>query len=71
MEGAVAPKQIHERLLKVYKDSSLSIRTEERWIAEFKHGHTSLEDDPREERPKSASTPEIVAKIPDMILEDR
>lgn len=70
LEG-VAPKQIHERLLKVYKDSSPSIRTVERWVAAFKSGHTSLEDDPREGRPKSASTPENIAKIQDMIMKDR
>ncbi|XP_023223652.1 uncharacterized protein LOC111624899 [Centruroides sculpturatus] len=37
----------------------------------FFRGRTSLEDDPREGRPKSASTPEIVAKIQHMVLEDR
>jgi hypothetical protein len=60
-----------KRLLKVYKDSSPSIRTVERWVAEFKRGRTSLEDDPREGRQKSASTSEIVAKRQDMVLEDR
>ena len=37
----------------------------------FKSGCTSLEDDSREGHPKTASTPEIVAKIQDMVLEDR
>ena len=40
------------------------------WVAEFKRGRTSLANDPRQGRPKSASTPKIVAKIQDMILED-
>lgn len=70
LEG-VEPKQIHERLLKVYKDSSPSLATVYNWVAEFKRGRTSLEDDPREGRPKSASTTEIVEKIHDMVLEDR
>lgn len=70
LEG-VAPKEIHERMLKVYNDCSPTIRTVERWVAEFKRGRTSLEDDPREGRPKSASTPEIIAKIQDMVLENR
>lgn len=70
LEG-VEPKEIYERLLKVYKDFSPSVRTVERWVAEFKRGRTSLQDDPREGRPKRASTPEIVAKIQDMVLEDR
>ena len=38
--------------------------------AEFKRGRTSLEDDPREARPKSA-TPEIIEQMHDMVLDDR
>ena len=29
------------------------------------------EDDPRKARPKSASTPETIAEMQDMVLEDR
>ena len=58
-------------MLKVYNDCSPIIRTVERWVPEFKRGRTSLQKDPREVRPKSASTPEIMAKIQDMVLEDR
>ena len=70
LEG-VAPKEIQERMLKVYDDCSSTIRTVERWVAGLKRGRTSLEDDPREVRPKSTSTPETIAKIQDMVLEDR
>jgi hypothetical protein len=37
---------------------------------EFKHGHTSLEDDPCEGCPKSATTPEIIEQVHDMVLND-
>ncbi|CAH2100850.1 unnamed protein product [Euphydryas editha] len=47
------------------------ISTEKRWVAEFKRGRTSLEDDPRQGRPKTATTPEIVEKIQDIVLENR
>jgi histone-lysine N-methyltransferase SETMAR len=70
LEGLKA-KEIHERMLKVYKDSTPSISTVERWVAEFKRGRTSLEDDPRQGRPKTAVTPEIVEKIQDIVLENR
>ena len=70
LEGLKA-KEIYERMLKVYKDSSPSISTVERWVAEFKRGRTSLEDDPRPGRPKTATTPEIVEKIQDIVLENR
>ena len=39
--------------------------------AEFKSGRTSLEDDPREGRPKSATTPETTEQVHDMLLDDR
>jgi hypothetical protein len=38
---------------------------------EFKYVPTSLEDDAREGRPKSATTPEIIKQVHDMVLDDR
>ncbi|XP_037907050.1 protein GVQW3-like [Hermetia illucens] len=69
LEG-LKTKKIYERMLKVYKNSSHSISTIERWVA-FKCGRTSLEDDLRQGRPKTATTPEIVEKIQDIVLENR
>ena len=43
LEG-VAPKEIHERMLKVYNDCSPTIRTVERWVAKFTRSRTSIED---------------------------
>lgn len=60
------PKQMHEQLLNVYKQSSPSIRIVERGVVEFTHARTSLEYDSRVERP----TPQIIAKIQDMVLKD-
>ena len=51
-------------------DSSLSFSTIKKWVAEFKRGHTSLEDDPHEGRPKSATTPEIIEQVHNMVLDD-
>jgi len=45
LEG-LEPQHIHERMLKVYKDSSPSLRTIYNWVAEFKRGRKSLEDEP-------------------------
>ena len=36
----------------------------------FKCGRTSLKDDPCEGRPKSATTPEIIGQVHDMVLDD-
>jgi transposase len=34
-----------------------------KWAAKFNLGHTSIQDDPSEGRPKSATTPEIVEQV--------
>ena len=58
-EGST-PNEIHLKFIKVYGDSSPSFSTIKKWAAEFKRGRTSLEDDPCEGHPKSATTPEII-----------
>ena len=59
------------KFIKVYGDSSPSFSTTAKWAAEFKRGRTSLEDSPREGRPKSATTPEIIEQMHDMLSDDR
>jgi len=67
----LTPNEIHLKFIKVYGDSSPSFSTIKKCAAELKCGCTSLEDDPREGRPKSATTPEIIEKVHDMVLGDR
>jgi histone-lysine N-methyltransferase SETMAR len=62
VKEGLTPNEIHSKFIKVYADSSPSFSTIWKWAAQFKRGRTSLEDDPREGRPKSATTPEIVSK---------
>ena len=52
-------------------DCSASFSTIKKWAAEFKRGRTSLEDDPREGRPKSATIPEIIEQVHDKVLHNR
>ena len=65
------PNGIHSKFIKVYGDSSPSFSTIKKWAAKIKRGRTSLEDDPREGRPKSATPPEIIEQVHDMLLDDR
>jgi len=55
----------------IRRDSSPLFSTIQKWAAEFKRGHTSLEDDPCEGLPKSGTTPEIIEQVHDMVLDDR
>jgi len=67
----LTPNEIHSKFIKVYGDSSSSFSTIKKWAAEFKRGRTGLEDDPREGCPNSATTPEIIEQVHDMVLDDR
>jgi histone-lysine N-methyltransferase SETMAR len=64
-------KEIHERLLKFYADTTPSYATVKRWVAEFRRGRTSLEDDPRPGRPQSATSEDFVAKVHEVVETDR
>jgi len=71
VKEGLTPNEIHSKFIKVYGDSSPSFSTIKKWAAEFKRGPTSFEDDPREGRPKSATTPEIIEQVHDVLLQDR
>ncbi|XP_014486574.1 PREDICTED: putative uncharacterized protein FLJ37770, partial [Dinoponera quadriceps] len=64
-------EEIHPKLTKVYGNSAPSISTVKKWAAEFKRGRTSLKDDPRKGRPKTATTPETIEKVHNIVLDDR
>jgi len=70
VKEGLTSKEIHSKFIKVYGDSSPSFSTIKKWAAEFKRGRTSIEYDPREGRPKSATTPEIIEQVHDIVLDD-
>ena len=67
VKEGLTPKEIHSKSIKVYGNSSPSFSTITKWAIEFKRGRTSLEDDPCEGRPKSATTPEIIEQVHDVV----
>jgi len=71
VKEGLTPKEIHSKFIKVYGDSSPLFSTIKKWAAEFKRGHTGLEDDSHEGHPKSATTTEIIEQVHDMVLDDK
>jgi len=71
VKEGLTPNEIHLKFINVYGDSSPSFPTIKKWAAEFKCGRTGLKDDPRNGRPKSATTPEIIEQVHDTVLDDR
>ncbi|XP_030750541.1 protein GVQW3-like [Sitophilus oryzae] len=65
------PTQIKHEFDSVYEDSAPSFTTVKFWAAEFKRGRKSLGDDERSGRPKTATTDDNIAKVHQMMLDDR
>ena len=65
------PKEIKAELDAVHGTSAPVLATIYNWVNEFKRGRTSTEDEQRSGRPVEVSTPEMIDKIHDMVLNDR
>ena len=65
------PAQIKDELDSVYGDSAPSFTTVKFWAAEFKRGRKRSGNHERSERPKTATSDENIAKVHEMVLDDR
>jgi histone-lysine N-methyltransferase SETMAR len=67
----LSPTNIKAELDSTLGESAPSFTTIKYWVAEFKRGRTSCQDEHRSGRPMEVTTPEMVKKIHKMILDDR
>lgn len=67
----LTPKEIKNEFDSTLGESSPSFSTVKKWAAEFRRGRTSINDDERSGRPKTATTEEIIKKIHNAISTDR
>lgn len=70
LEGKTA-SEIKNRMDGVLGDNSPSFSTISFWVSEFKRGRTDIRDESRSGRPKTATTPEFVAQVKEMVQQDR
>ena len=65
-----APKKIHAILTETLGEHTPSYATVKNWVAQFKRGDYSISYAPRPGRLKTVTTPEIIDKIHELILDD-
>jgi len=66
-----APKEMHALLVEILGEYAPSYATVKNWVAQFRRGDLPTCDAPRPGRPKTATTPEIIDQVHELILEDR
>jgi transposase len=71
VKEGLTSNEIYSKFINVYGDSCTSFSKIKKWAAEFKRGRTNLEVYPCKERPKSATTPEIIKQVHGMLFDDR
>lgn len=67
----LSPTNIKAELDSTLGESAPSFTTVKYWVAEFKRGRTSCQDEHRSGRPNEVTMPEMVKKIHKMALDDR
>ena len=65
------PKYIHERMVRIYGDTSPSYTTVKKLSAEFRRGRQSLEEDPRSGRPVEVTTDEMCSAVEAYVMENQ
>jgi len=56
VKGEIPAADIHHRLQRVYGDVCMGASSVRRWVKHFKDGNTSIQDQPRSGRSRTAST---------------
>ena len=64
-------QEIKDELDSVYGEASPSFTTVKHWVAEYKRGRTSIFDEERSGRPKTATTDEMVDLVHQTVTKDR
>ena len=62
---------IHHRLQCVYGDVCMGASSVRRWVKHFKDGNTSIQNQPRSGRPRTASAEPNKKRVDEIIKEDR
>uniref|UniRef100_UPI00358E57AE histone-lysine N-methyltransferase SETMAR-like n=1 Tax=Myxine glutinosa TaxID=7769 RepID=UPI00358E57AE len=65
------PKKIHMDMVATLGDDAPSYSMVKNWVAEFKRGRTSTEDEHRSGRPVEVATPEMVDQVHEVVMKDR
>ena len=63
--------EIHQRFQRAYGSVYMGASSVRRWVKHFKDGNTSIQDEPRSGRPRTASIERNKERVDEIIQDDR
>jgi len=71
VEEAIPAAEIHQRLQHAYGSVCMGASSVRRWVKHFKDGNTSIQDQPRSGRPRTASTERNKERVDEIIQDNK
>ena len=65
------PIEIHQKLSKTCKDDIMDEKNLRSWVLQFKECRTSCENNPKEPWPCTSRSEDLIARVEQMVMEDR
>jgi len=64
------PTEIHQQLSDTYNDGVMDVKNVRSWVRQFKECRTSCESKPKEPRPCTSRSEDMIARVKKMVMED-
>ena len=65
------PIKIHQQLSETCNDGVMDVKNVHSWVRQFKEGRKSCESNPKEPRPRTSRSDDMIARVEQMVMEDR
>ena len=65
------PIEIRHQLSETCNDGVMDVKNVHSWVQHFKEGQTSCENKPKEPRPRTSRSEDMIARVEQMVMEDR
>jgi len=65
------PIKIHQQLSEICSDGIMDVKNVRSWVRQFKEGLTSCENKPKEPHPCTSRSEDMIARVEQMVMEDR
>jgi hypothetical protein len=65
------PIEIHQQLSETCNDGVMDVKNVGSWVQQFTEGRTSCENKPQEPAPRTGRSEDKIARVEQMVMEDR